>query len=74
MSQNLQSLMMRRALIRFAVQTISTEPDGEEKIDVLAHYNGQLASVDSKITEITGTPPPVIVGLKVAVIHPTTGG
>ena len=40
--------------------------DDPRKADAMNNYKAQLASIDAQITELTGTPPPVVVGLKTA--------
>lgn len=57
----------RRQMARFCVKTLDEMPKGDpRREDALEHYKKELAEIDAKLTELTGTPPPVVVGLKTA--------
>lgn len=73
----LRRLKIRRSMARAAIQTLDkitpAELEGlgfdeETRQDALNEYKNQLAVIDAKIAVLTGTPPPVIVGLKTAVM------
>ncbi len=64
---DLNGLRIRRSLCQLCVKTIDNMPEGTEgKESAVEEYKRQLAVIDAKIAEITGTPPPVVVGLKTA--------
>ncbi len=68
--ESLASLNLRRVIARVAIRTVSTEEDPDAKEDALQYYNAQLAEIDRKIALLTGSPPPVTVGLKTADLTP----
>jgi len=63
--RTLAELNMRRTLCRVVIKTID-EMDDPRKAAAMEKYKAQLASIDAQIAELTGTPPPVVVGLKTA--------
>lgn len=63
----IDDLNFRRTLCREIIKIVSGMDD-PRKEDALKEYNRQLAEIDKKIETITGTPPPVVVGLKTAVL------
>ena len=73
--QDLPSLHFRRKLAQDAIRVLDMITDkelesmhstDEERKKSIEKYKGQLANIDQKITDITGSPPPVVVGLKTA--------
>lgn len=67
----LRELYARRALCRFCIKTVSAvSADDPRRADALVEYNRQLAAIDGRIAAITGTPPPIVIGLKPAVLFP----
>ena len=64
-------LNFRRNLCQFCIKTLDQMPnDTKGKQDAMTEYKRQLAEIDKQITEITGTPPPINVALKTAVMFP----
>ena len=61
--RSLSELNMRRKICQVVIRTID-QMDDPRKAAALKRYRGQLATLDAEIMEITGTPPPVVVGLK----------
>ena len=61
--RSLSELNMRRTICQVVIKTID-QMDDPRKAVALKRYRGQLATLDAEIKEITGTPPPVVVGLK----------
>lgn len=71
----IDELQMRRALCQAAIQTLDQVDDTDpRKAGALNNYKGQLAELDRRIAELTGTPPPVVVGLKSATLTGITNG
>ena len=62
----LAELHMRRKICSVVIKTLDKIEGDPRKADAMEHYKAQLASIDAQITEITGTPPPVVVGLNTA--------
>ena len=66
MDSKLSELNMRRTICQACIKVLDRSEDDPRKPDAMANYKAQLASIDAQITEITGTPPPIVVGLKTA--------
>ena len=66
MDRTLAELNMRRTICQAAIKVLDQSEDDPRKPAAMENYKTQLASIDAQITEITGTPPPVVVGLKTA--------
>ena len=64
----LNELNVRRLVCQSIIKTIDQIENDPRKPEAMEHYKAQLASIDAQITEITGTPPPVVVGLKTATL------
>ena len=62
----LAELKMRRTICQACIKTLDQVEDDPRKPEAMENYKAQLASIDAQITELTGTPPPVVVGLKTA--------
>lgn len=60
-------LNFRRSLCREIIRVLSGIDD-PRRDDAVKEYQRQLAEIDKKIEAITGTPPPVVVGLKTAAL------
>ena len=58
---DLHELQMRRTVCLAALKVLQ-----ETGTQVERDYHAQLATLDKRIEEITGKPPPVVVGLKTA--------
>ena len=78
----LGELNMRRSLARLAIKTLDNLTDDElsagnfsdeDRKSAMEKYKGQLAEIDVKIAEITGTPPAIEVGLKTAKLFGEAG-
>lgn len=52
-----------------AIKLLSSDNSKKAK-EATMHYRGQLAEIEKKIEEITGKPPPIVIGLKTASIFP----
>ncbi len=71
----LKELYARRALCLFCIQTVSEIPQEDpRRAGAIEEYNRQLASIDAKITAITGKPPDIVIGLKPAILFPKSEG
>ena len=68
MARDLKDLEWRREFAQMVIKVIDEMPDDPRKPEAMIHYKGQLAQIDAEITEITGTPPPIVVGLKTATL------
>ena len=66
MIKTLEELEFRRSLCQHCIRIIDQAEDDPRKPEAMQVYKEQLASIDAQITEITGTPPPVVVNLKTA--------
>ena len=64
--KTLMELNMRRTVCQTCIKVLDQAEDDPRKPKAMANYKAQLASIDAQIAEITGTPPPVVVGLKTA--------
>lgn len=62
----LKELEMRRGLCQAAIRIIDAETGDPRRPAALERYKAQLAEIDQRITTLTGTPPPVVVGLQAA--------
>ena len=62
--RSLSELNMRRKICQVVIRTIDQMEDEPRKATAMKRYREQLATLDAEIKEITGTPPPVVVGLK----------
>lgn len=67
-SAALRELNLRRALVQVAKKIVDAEAGDPRRPEALRRLNDQLAQIDQRITDITGTPPPVVVELKTAVV------
>jgi hypothetical protein len=57
----------RRMIALKAVKAVKGVDDSDpRKESALRYYEAQLAELDAEIEEITGKPPPIVVGLKTA--------
>ncbi len=63
----LASLQARRALCQAIINTL-TGIDDPRRDDAIAEYRRQLAVIDQDITDLTGKPPDVVVGLRSAAL------
>ena len=68
MARSIKELVWRRKFFMTVIKIIDELEDDPRKPGAMEHYKAQLAEIDAQITEITGTPPPVVVGLKTAVL------
>ena len=66
MPRSLAELTFRRNLCRAFIKAIDEMEDEPRKPEAMENYKAQLAKIDAEIAEITGKPPPVVVGLKTA--------
>ena len=66
MDSKLLELNMRRTICQACIKTLDKMDDDPRKPEAMKEYKAQLASIDAQIAEITGKPPPVVVGLKTA--------
>jgi hypothetical protein len=64
--QELEILYARRGVCMAAKRIVDEAEGDERREDALEYYIGQLAEIDRRITEITGEPPPVVIGLQAA--------
>ena len=62
----LNELNVRRLVCQSIIKTIDQIENDPRKPEAMEHYKAQLASIDAQIAEITGKPPPIVVGLKTA--------
>jgi hypothetical protein len=60
---DLHELQMRRTVCLAALKVLQETGATPQ---VVRDYHAQLATLDKRIEEITGKPPPVVVGLKTA--------
>ena len=68
MARDLKDREWRRNFCKMCIKLIDEMPDDPRKPEAMKEYKAQLAEIDAQITEITGTPPPTVVGLKTAVL------
>ena len=70
--KTLDDLNWRRDFCQFCVKLIDEEvPKADpHRAPAMDLYKEQLASIDAHITKMTGTPPPITVGLKTAAMFP----
>lgn len=68
MARTLDELYTRRALAQECIRIVDQAEDDPRRPAALKKLQDQLASIDAQIAEITGKPPPVIVGLKAATL------
>lgn len=74
MDETLEELHARRFMALQCLKIASeADDDDPRKSPAIAEYNRQLANIDAKIAEITGSPPDIVVGLKTAVLFPREG-
>lgn len=66
-TSTIDDLNFRRTLCREIIRVLSGIDD-PRRDDAVKEYQRQLSEIDRKIETITGTPPPVVVGLKTAVL------
>ena len=66
--RTLAELNMRRTICQAAIKVLDRSEDDPRKPAAMENYKAQLASIDAQITELTGTPPPIVVGLKTATL------
>lgn len=66
--QRLAELRARRAICQAAIKLVERETDDPRRESALKEYQRQLAEIDRLITVITGTPPPVVIGLRAATL------
>ena len=66
--ETLEQLQARREICLVALRMIDQAKNDPRQIEALTEYNRQLTEIDRRIAEITGTPPPVVIGLKAAQI------
>ena len=71
--RTLAELNMRRTICQTVIKTLDKIEGDPRKVDAMEHYKAQLASIDAQIAEITGTPPPVVVGLITASLFGKSG-
>ena len=64
--EKLAELNMRRTVCQVCIKTLDQVEGDPRKPEAMNHYKAQLAGIDAQIAEITGKPPPVVVGLKTA--------
>lgn len=62
----LPELEVRRTVLVSALKVLRTEVDDSDprKAGAIEHYTLQLAEIDRAISEITGKPPDIVIGLK----------
>lgn len=74
-SARVQKLYNDRGLAKLFIRVIDelTDKDDPRRADAMEHYKEKLAEIDRKITDITGTPPPVGVQLKTAILTGKSG-
>jgi len=68
MARDLEDLQWRRKFAQMIIKVIDEMDDDPRKPEAMEHYKGQLAQIDAEITEVTGKPPPIVVGLKTATL------
>ena len=66
MDSKLAELNMRRTVCQACIKVLDQAEDDPRKPEAMKEYKAQLAEIDAAIAEITGKPPPVVVGLKTA--------
>lgn len=64
----LRNLQVRRSIALQAIRVLADEKVDPRARPAEGYYREQLAKLDAMIAKITGTPPPVTVGLKTAVL------
>lgn len=63
----LQELKARRAICQACIRVLDQEAAGDpEQPDAIEEYKRQLAEIDRQITELTGKPPDIVIGLQAA--------
>ena len=62
----LTKLEIERSVCQLIIRAIDQIEGDPSKGELLEIYKSELARIDGEIAEITGTPPPVVVGLKPA--------
>ena len=65
-NRTIDDLNIRRSMCQFCIRTIDQINDDPRKAEAMEFYKAQLAKIDAEIAEVTGSPPPVVVGLKTA--------
>lgn len=73
MTRPLGELYIRRQACQTCIRVIDQIEDDPRKPEAMEYYKAQLAKIDAEIAEITGTPPPIVVGLKTARLTGTPG-
>ena len=68
MARSIKELEWRRSFCQSVIKIIDGMEDDPRKPKAMERYKAQLASIDAQITELTGKPPPIVVGLKTAVL------
>jgi hypothetical protein len=66
MTKNMYDLNMRRTMCLVALHVVDRERSDPRREDAMVEYRRQLAVIDAQIAELTGTPPPVVIGLQAA--------
>ena len=65
--EKIAELQMRRSLCQMCIRTIDQLPDETDgKDEAMTEYKQQLATIDQRLTKLTGKPPAVVIGLKTA--------
>ena len=64
--RTLTELNMRRTICQACIKTLDKIEGDLRKPAAMENYKAQLSSIDAQIAGITGTPPPIVVGLKTA--------
>ena len=64
--RSLENLQARRVIAKTAIKILDAEQDDPRQPEAIEKIKKQLASIDAQITEITGKPPAITVGLKTA--------
>lgn len=70
MTKTLKELTWRRNFCKMCISILDEEvpKSDERRAPAMELYKEQLASIDAQITELTGKPPAITVGLKTAVL------
>jgi hypothetical protein len=64
----IKDLHSRRSICQAAIKIVDEATEDPRRAEALKHYQGQLAEIDRQITELTGKPPDIVIGLQAGVL------
>jgi hypothetical protein len=64
--RSLENLLVRRKIAQAAIGTLDKAQDDPRQPEAISRIKLQLKSIDAQITELTGKPPAITVGLNTA--------